>query len=324
MTTAIIILNWNGAKDTIECLASLSEINSSYYVVLVDNQSEDDSISQIISYLHASDTAYRHLKTAERLTSAPVNHECILYEAGENLGFARGNNAGIRLLSDFAPERYLLLNNDTIVEPDFLDRLEEFHASHPEYDALTPLICYNEPRTLVWNAGGRQFLGMRKYYYAKEPVSAIREKEYIDITFLTGCALYLTPEALEDGVPLTERFFFGEEDFEFCLRMNQSKRKMACVLTSRIYHKVSASTAGKSSIGKHYIHYLNRFIDMRLHYSLPAYISWALAYIPYIQLLLLRGRHGAWNAMVMPWRVFSRSFRQDCVSQEDFIKALRG
>ena len=320
MTTAIILLNWNGAADTIECLASLYRTTSRFHIVLVDNGSEDNSVARILCYLKENGLPHRNIKAGEQLDSAPAERECIVYEAGENLGFARGNNAGVRLLATCPPDRYLLLNNDTIVEADFLERLIAFETNHPEYSALTPLICYNNPRTLVWNAGGKQFFGLRKYYYAKRPASEIKEHDYIPVTFLTGCALYINPSALNaEGVPLTERFFFGEEDFDFCLRMNENHQKMACVLDSKIYHKVSASVQNKNSVGRVYINTLNRFIDLRLHWPLALFLVWALCYIPHLQLLMLRQRHRISASLLTPWRVFFQSFRQDAVTREDFI-----
>lgn len=324
MTTAIILLNWNGATDTIECLTSLYRTPSHFYIVLVDNSSEDDSVTRILQFLQGKGIKYRNIKAGEQLNDSPADRECIVYETRENLGFARGNNAGVRLLANFPPDRYLLLNNDTIVEPDFLDRLIVFHQEHPEYVALTPLICFNNPRTLVWNAGGRQFWGMRKYYYARRSVSEIRENGFLPVTFITGCALFMTPDTFTpEGVPLTERFFFGEEDFEFCLRQNKAKRKMACVLDSKIYHKVNASISTKGLLGRTYINTLNRLIDIRLHYGRMYCCLWASAYLPYVLLLLLRQRYGFRPSVLTLWRAFFRSFHQDGVSQADFIAALQ-
>ena len=322
LKTAIIILNWNGANDTIECLASLYCMASCFYTVVVDNGSKDDSVKQIHQYLESEGVKHRSIHTGEVLETEPEERECIIYETGENLGFAKGNNAAVRLLASYPPDRYLLLNNDTVVEPDFLDNLIAFETNHIEYVALTPLICYNNPRSLVWNAGGKQFFGLRKYYYAMCPVSEIKEQDYIPVTFLTGCALYFSAKVFnEDGVPLTERFFFGEEDFDFCLRMNQQKRKMACVLSSTIYHKVSASVQNKDSVGRVYINTLNRFIDLRLHWPLALFLLWTFCYIPHLQFLMLHRNHSFRASILTPWRVFFQSFHQDCVTHEDFLAA---
>jgi hypothetical protein len=285
--TAIIMLNWNGASDTIECIQSLRHVETDYFCVLTDNGSEPTHIAAIEQYLNDEDIPHRIVKEGESLTTPSLNHEFIFYQLRENIGFARGNNAAIRLIASAKPDHFLLLNNDTIVEPDFLQQLEAFATAHPDHLALTPLICYNSDRNLVWNAGGKQKWGLRKYHYAKQPLQNIKETGHIPVTFLTGCALYADASLLQqDGTLLTERFFFGEEDFEFCLRMNQQGKKMACVLTSKIYHKVNASVAHVEPLGKTYIYYLNRFIDMRQHLSPFAYFWWKTLYPLYIYQLL--------------------------------------
>lgn len=324
--TAIIILNWNGAADTIECLQSLKHVQEDYFCVVADNGSQEDSIRQIEQYLHTSGCTHRIMNRGEQLDKQPTKHEIILYKMGENLGFAKGNNEALRLLSSFAPDHYLLLNNDTIVEPSFLQSLQNFSKEHPDIQALTPLICYHYDHNIVWNAGGKLFFGLRKYYYAKQPVQAIKETGHIMVTFLTGCALFFSPQLLrEDGGIFTEDFFFGEEDFNFCLRMNQQKQKMACVLTSKIYHKVSASVTNRDSLGKTYIYYLNRFVDMRLHYHNNLYYHiWAWLYPLYICLLLHKLGYSLKTSFKFIAKVICQSRKQTSVSQQDFISAITG
>lgn len=322
--TAIIILNWNGAADTIECLQSLRLVQEDYFCVVADNGSQDESVKQIEQFLHTSSTTHRIIAHGENLDELPVNHEVIVYQIGKNLGFAKGNNEAIRLISFATPDHYLLLNNDTIVEPSFLQSLQTFSKTHPDIQALTPLICYHYNHNIVWNAGGKQFFGFRKYFYAKQPVQAIKEKGHIMVTFLTGCALFFSPQLLrKDGGIFTENFFFGEEDFNFCLRMNQQRQKMACVLTSKIYHKVSASVTNRDSLGKTYIYYLNRFIDMRLHYHNNLYYHiWSWLYLFYICLLLHKLGHTLHTSFQFVAKVLHQSKRQTSVSRQDFISAI--
>ena len=321
--TAIIMLNWNGAADTLECIDSLRQVPDDYFCVVTDNGSEDNSIQQIEQYLQQSQLPYQVIQRGTPLNEKPQNHEFILYKIGENLGFAGGNNEAIRLVASARPDHYLLLNNDTIVEPNFLQQLNLFSHEHPEYQVLTPLICYNSDRNLIWNAGGKQKWGFRKYHYAKQPIQHIKETGHIPVTFLTGCALFAHSALLqEDGTLLTERFFFGEEDFEFCLRMNQQNKKMACVLTSKIYHKVNASVAKVEPLGKTYIYYLNRFIDMRLHISSFAYSIWSALYPLYIYLLLRRlgNNHSVSTRFIA--KVKRESRQKEGVTQADFINTI--
>lgn len=322
--TAIIMLNWNGAADTLECIDSLRQVQDDYFCVVADNGSEDNSTELIEQYFQKENITHRVIRYGEPLQDTPQNHEFILYKIGENLGFARGNNEAIRLIAAATcPNHYLLLNNDTIVEPDFLQQLNLFAYEHPDYQALTPLICYNSDRNLIWNAGGKQKWGLRKYHYAKQPLQNIKEMGHIDVTFLTGCALYADASLLqEDGGLLTERFFFGEEDFEFCLRMNQQNKRMACVLTSKIYHKVNASVAKVEPLGKTYIYYLNRFIDMRLHLSTSAYRVWAFLYPFYIYLLLRRlGNSHTVSARFIS-KVKRESRQKEQVTRADFVDTI--
>ena len=319
------MLNWNGASDTLECIDSLRRVTDDYFCVVADNGSENDSIERIKQYFQCENIPHRVIQRGESLNGMPQKHEFILYQIGENLGFARGNNESIRLVSAAQPDHYLLLNNDTIVEPDFLQQLDLFSKEHPDYKALTPLICYNSDRQLVWNAGGRQKWGLRKYHYAKQSVMNIKETGHIDITFLTGCALYTDADLLQqNGTLLTERFFFGEEDFEFCLRMNQQKKKMACVLTSKIYHKVNASVAHAEPLAKTYIYYLNRFIDMRQHLSPLSYFLWESLYPLYIYRLLrkLDNSHSISTRFIA--KVKRESAKRDAVTQSDFLAAING
>lgn len=319
--TAIIILNWNGAEDTIECLQSLRNVPEDFFCVIVDNGSSDNSVIKIEQYMQDTGIIYRIIPNGVKLDRNPANHEIIIYTQRENLGFAKGNNEAIRLVLSASPENYLLLNNDTIVEPSFLQSLLEFSKEHPNIQALTPLICYHYDHNIVWNAGGRQFFGFRKYFYAKQHVHAIKEVGHIMVTFLTGCALFFKPNILrKDGGLFTEDFFFGEEDFNFCLQMNKRKRKMACVLSSKIYHKVSSSTKN-SSQGRYYIHYLNRFIDIRKNYSFVVYIAWMIPCALYATLVLAKNGLG-FNGIKVIFRVIRDANKKNIVTRQDFIKAI--
>lgn len=322
--TGIIILNWNGAKDTIACLESLYAAEGDFFAVVVDNGSTDGSVADICDYLKSAAVDFCTAKRGERMERPCRRRECIVFETMQNLGFAKGNNEALRFLAPHKAESYILLNNDTIVEKDFLVNLQEFSNRHPEYAALTPLICYEGDRELVWNCGGRQRWGFRKYFYARNRVSEIRETGSIDITFVTGCALFFRPDILlSDGGVFTERFFFGEEDFNFCLRMNRLGRKMACVLTSKIYHKVSSSTANNDPIGKTYIYYLNRYIDVKQNYSSLFYFFWKMVNFPNVIRILRRKGLSIIESIKWTLRLHRDACRKEGVSYEDFIRALK-
>ena len=304
--TAIIILNWNGADDTIACLQSLSKAEGEFVVYVVDNGSADDSLARIQSWMDSHAEVDVHLVPLDK-----------------NYGFARGNNKGLEVAKELNPDSYLLLNNDTEVRPDFLVRLRAFANKHPECRVLTPKINFFFDKQKIWNCGGKLSFGFRKYYYAGEPNSAVRETEYIPISFVTGCALYFYPELLdEQGHLLTERFFFGEEDFELSLRMKEQGVKMACVLDSLIYHKVGATVGRSQGVSKYYMHYLNRAIDVRLHFKPLKLWLWQILNMPFVLRCFYQSTRNVSLVCKLYKQLLYDAKRKDEVTQEDFNRLV--
>ena len=305
--TIIIILNWNGADDTIACLNSILALQGNFHVLVVDNGSADDSVERIGVWMDAHKDSV----------------SCELLPLDRNYGFAMGNNKGIAYARKYNPDYYLLLNNDTEVTPDFLAKLVAFSQCHPEYRVLTPKIHYFSDKTKIWNCGGKLSLGFRKYYYAGQTDADGKEKEYLPIGFVTGCALFFSPELLDsEGRLLTERFFFGEEDFEISMRMNAQGIKMACLLSSVIYHKVGGATNKNMLPGKTYIYYLNRFINVRQHYGNLFYTVWSLLYRPYIMRTLIKS--GCPKCFVTRFikQLYADAKIKESVTADDFTSAL--
>lgn len=325
MRTAIIVLNWNGRKLLMECLDSLLKAAGDFFVIIADNASSDDSAAEVKKWLCNNNVKGRFVAENEEKDIVAQGRDVLFYSLKENYGFAKGNNIAIKLAMQSAPERILLLNNDTEVEPDFLVKLEDFQRSHPKFKVLTPLIHFGYDKSRIWNAGGKLKLGFRKYYYANQTREAVKESLFKPITFVTGCALYVSPEQLDaDCKLLTERFFFGEEDFEFSIRMNKQRVNMACVMNSVIYHKVGSSINKSFTPGKFYIHYLNRFIDIRLNYGKLFYKVWAAVYKPYLKRIFKRHNCPSWYEKSFIDRIYSDAMSKDCVTAQDFRMALEG
>ncbi len=319
MRTAIIVLNWNGLGVLKECLETLMKARGRFFVVVADNASSDGSIEKIGEWCAYNNLQHKFVNEGSEDGVTAADREILLYSLTKNYGFAKGNNIAVRLAMQSSPERILLLNNDTEVEPDFLERLEEFQSANPEYQVLTPLIFFSSDRTRIWNAGGKLSFGFRKYYYANKTRNDIKEQLYKPITFVTGCALYVSPDFLQEGSRLlTERFFFGEEDFEFSMSMNRKHIPMACVLDSVIYHKVGGSGSRMFALGKVYLHYLNRFIDIRLHRNTLFYMFWASVNVPLCIRNFYKGTKSLTKAVKMLLHLLSDAARKDSVSYDDF------
>ena len=325
--TAIVLLNWNGATDTIACLESLYATETDFFVIIADNGSQDDSVARITSWLTANNintvTLNRVGERTPQIATPPSNRDCVLLLNNENLGFAAGNNAALECIKPCTPDYVMLLNNDTLVTPGFLRTLTSWLDAHSEYVAATPRIQYNNPRHLVWNCGGKLYPGHRRYYYARKSYEEIREHDHIDITFITGCALIARRELLDtDNHLLTNRFFFGEEDFDFSISMSRAHRPMACVLDSLIYHKVNASVGKCSSNGKLYLHGLNRAINMRQHYGVFFYYLWLTIYSLYSTIRVLNAGASIRPLPSLFSHLWRDSRRHGSVTREMFQWAL--
>ncbi|HZK03098.1 MAG TPA: glycosyltransferase [Bacteroidaceae bacterium] len=300
--TAIIILNWNGADDTISCLNSFSSVTGNFFIVVTDNGSNDDSTDRIKKYIDKS----------------PL--KIYLQELKSNYGFAKGNNMAISFALKFCPDNFLLLNNDTEVTPSFLKNLIDFSTNNSNYRVLTPQIRLYNSKDKIWNCGGSIIFGMRCYYFANKKIDSIpKTKKFLNISFITGCALFFYSDVLSnDGKLFTERFFFGEEDFEFSLRMKRKKIDMACVFNSVIYHKVGSAASKMDYFGKLYLHYLNRFINIRLNSNGFKFKFWRLVNMPFVLKHFYYNTKSISKTLSLWKKLKEDSIKKDRVSKDDF------
>lgn len=322
---AIIILNWNGWEDTIECIKSIYQIDNTDFITLViDNSSSNDSVSRIYDYIKQTNVRTLVIKEGDTIQTSLNNRDLVLYQLENNYGFAKGNNKGLQLLTDQGISYFWILNNDTVVEPESLLLLKNFLSHNHEYSGCTPQIRYLSNKNRIWNCGGKLVWGFRKYYYA-DKCDVSFHKAYFDISFVTGCALLLRREALNsDGTLFTERFFFGEEDFELSMRWKENKQKIACCTNSLIYHKVSASTQTRNELPKIYIHYLNRYINIKQHFGRLNYSIWKLVNNIWIFMLLIKKNYSAGRAISFLSKLNKESIQRDCVDYDYFINTLNG
>lgn len=309
----IIILNWNGEFDTIECLNSIRQSKKcGFFPVLVDNGSTPESLTRLrnncwliyhdIHIFNRTQILSIQNPSVAGISDSITEETLIFIENGENLGFAQGNNIGIKFAESFQAEWVMLLNNDTVVHENSFFELSKFIKLNPGIKAITPQIRYYEPNTKVWNCGGElTYWGSRKYYFANADHLVVPKTGFRKITFITGCALLFKYK--ETG-PLTEKFFFGEEDYEFSLRMKNNGMKMACVFNSIIYHKVGSSIKKLSKLQELiYIQYISRLINTRNYYSLLRWqITKVLCYL-YIPVLLWKSSINPVNSLQLIRRI---------------------
>ena len=248
VSVAIILVNWNGLEFTKACLESLRKVDfPNFQVILVDNGSDDDE--------------------GKKLKSAFPEIE--LLETGKNLGFAGGNNVGINHALGQRFSHVLLLNNDTIVEPDFLGELVRKGQQNPKIGVVQPLILFLHNPKIIWSAGGKWISQSARAITIgdREPVADFRPKKCL-LDWATGCAMLLSREAIMAAGLLNEQYFTYFEDVEWSLRIRNAGYDIVLAEKSILYHEAGASSKKKHSEGilspkVFYYHVRNQFLLIR-------------------------------------------------------------
>lgn len=220
----IIVLNWNGRDDSAECLESLRAARyDRRKVILVDNGSTDGS--------------------AETLPGCFPEVEFL--ETGRNLGYAEGNNAGIRRALELGADFVCLLNNDTTVEADFLAKLVEAAQADPKIGIIGPRINSYARRDRVAFAGGRICLTIGwTRHVGNRAIDRGRFKGLLDEDYQTGAAMMLSRALLEKVGMFDPGYVSYCEDVDLCLRARAAGFRVTCLRDAVVYHKISRSTGG--------------------------------------------------------------------------------
>jgi GT2 family glycosyltransferase len=224
----VIVLSWNGREDTLACLDSLARSKGvDVRTVVVDNGSIDETVAAVRS---------RH-PGVEVIAN------------GANLGFAEGNNVGLRFARRTDADYVLLLNNDTMVAPDAIAQLVAEAERRPDAGALCPLILYRDQPQRIWYAGAR--FDPRRGHNGRHTGYGEPDRGQYDrvreIGRGTGAAMLVRRAALEGVGLLDGDLFLQVEDVEWSLRMRRAGWRIFFVPAGRVWHRVSVATGGESS-----------------------------------------------------------------------------
>lgn len=218
----IIILNWNGLEDTLECLESVFKLDyPNFRVVIVDNHSSDGAVEVLTK-------EYPKVKVIE-------NHE--------NLGYTGGNNIAIRHAIEEGAEFVWLLNNDVVVESETLGKLIDVSERHPEIGLVSPVIwSCDEPRQMQFS--GTEFDWSDFVKKTDEENQLFQNKDIRISVSLVGTALLIRRSIIEKAGYLNEKYFAYSEDNEYSVRVAKLGYSNVIVNSAKIYHKGSRSTSG--------------------------------------------------------------------------------
>lgn len=240
-----VIVNWNGCATTLACVETLVQTGQNPTTILVvDNGSHDHSVATLRAHFPS-------------LT---------IVEAGENLGFARGNNLGIRTaLAEKSPDYIFLLNNDAFVDGETLPCLLAALDRWPQAGAVVPKIYAGDGRHL-WYAGGdidwKTGTGVHRARGALDQGQANRE----GITgFAPGCALLVRRAIVSNTGLFDERYFFMGEDVDLSLRLMAAGRPLVYVPSATVVHHVGTSSARQGQPFVWYHMTRNRLLTIARH-----------------------------------------------------------
>ncbi len=241
---AIIVLNYNGLGDTLECIDSLKRLKKNTHqveIIVVDNNSKDDS--------------QRVLSKERGIT---------LIKNKENLGYAGGNNVGIKKALDNGADFILILNNDTIVDKSFLINLVK---SAKAYDIVSPKIYFapgfefhkssykeSERGRVIWYAGAQ--IDWRNIIGVHQGVDEVDKGQFskgMEIDFATGACFIAKRQVFKKIGFFDERYFLYLEDMDFCVRAKRANLRIYFEPKAIIWHKNAGSSASGSKLQDYFI-----------------------------------------------------------------------
>lgn len=243
----VIVLSFNGAKDTLACLESLKQVdNYAFDILVVDNGSSDGSAALIRA--HHPDVA--------------------LIELTENRGWAGGNNVGIEYALARGAEMICLLNNDTIVPPGAIGALANAAWRHTPC-LMHPIINFADPME------GPQLDPTRSV--SMGPFSPLGPKgDLFALDFAYGACLMFSADIFRRIGPFDERFFLQLEETDFWLRARRIGIRSLCTTAATIIHAESRSFGGRTKPLKTYYIVRNTLLLTEKHCRNPADVFRAL------------------------------------------------
>lgn len=315
---SIIILNWNGWKDTVECLESIYRIDyPNYNVIVVDNGSEDNSINMIRKYVKGELTVksdffeynldnkpikffeyenneYDSFKNhKDEFENIPSNKKLILIKNKYDSGFSVGNNIGINFAQENLNIEYIMLtSSDIIVAEDFLDKLITFASSDQKIGIVGPRVLYYD------NPDKTAYLGRKVNLYTSKTSDIYDEKESysssVEVDYVVGCGLLIKKSVIKEIGNLNPNYFLYYEDVDWCTRARKKGYDIYSIPESKIWHKISPQES--DSLTRYYYGSRNSFLFLKNNWNMALFLLFPVAILDnllYSFTLILKGKRKA-------------------------------
>ncbi len=300
---AVIVLNWNGGADTLQCVRSLLEQEyESFGIIVVDNASSDGSVNLLENRLEGESVEY------------------VLND--DNYGFSGGNNRGMLHALAAETKYVMLVNNDTVVKDRLLiKKMVDAFQQDQRIGLACPTIYYAQPAGKPWYAGASYslWLGGGKHIQTLPSSMGVTDTGYA-----TGCCVMASRSAIEDVGLLDDVFFLYHEDVDWSLRMKARSWRVVYVPQAEIVHKVSQSSrdlTGRGAYSPEAVYYKarNRILLIRKHGNvIQKDLIWPLIIVAdslYRSLAYLS--LGRWEKLRAMFRGTSAGLRLDVRSSKD-------
>jgi GT2 family glycosyltransferase len=266
LKVAVVLLNYRGADLTLDCLNSLDLYLRNRLVIVVDNDSRDDSCEKIFRWIERK-----------------KNNDYLLLRNNRNSGFACGNNIGIRYALQRGVDLVWLLNNDTTIDLRALDELLYSYEHHGDFALYGSVIRYHDTKEVQCIGGG-------ELLFFRASTSFLQEHGQVD--YLMGASLLVPAKVFASIGLLDERFFIYWEDVEFSFRAKSKGLKIVTADASIVYHRES-STAKQAALDPCFIQ-KHRFVGVTLFFTRYYPLTWVIpvmsCLVQCMSKLLLSGR----------------------------------
>lgn len=267
-SVAIIVLNWNGWRFTLECLESLGHLTDrNWYVILVDNGSTDDSVERIRAWARGEVEVksaffsgsgwpkpvrlreYEGEPEGDLAGDPPEDRDLVLVRLPENRGFAGGNNVAIRLAVRWGADWTWLLNNDTVVTPECLTEMLKVGEADDRVAVVgCKLLYYDRPNTIQAAGGGRFYFwaGISRNYGAGQGDNGRWDKPFRP-HYVSGACMVVRTCAWEEIGLLDENLFFYGEEVDWQMRGYARQWLTSYCPGARVFHRERGTAAQRSA-----------------------------------------------------------------------------
>jgi len=273
---SVIVLNFNGKEYLKNCFESLkNQTYPNYEVIMVDNASTDESVE----YVKKGFPWVR------------------VFQNKENLGFAGGNNAGIKQATG---NLIALINNDAVADKKWLEELVKVITVSPKIGIVGGKIYYSDPPDRCWFAGGNFYLPFGRGAQIQEKKDRVKEVDWI-----TGCAILFRGKVIEKIGLLDSGYFIYFEDMDFCLQAKRSEYKIIYTPEAVVWHG-EAGTTKRFGSKKLYYEYQSKFRFILKNLSLAQIISalmFQLIFVTFYNYVILRNENFLEKAKALIWNL---------------------